>query len=131
MTMKKRGIMNEDFRECLLWFFMGFIFVVLMLFPFFCSGCSTVGLQGKDAELVSRHSRNIGRIEGTASALADAVADSRDRLEVVSRASERIGDGIERLDYLFTEYEREVERLCNEIDSLRAQIEQVEGDGFE
>ena len=129
--MKKRRIMNENFRHHLLWVFMGFVFVVLMLFPFFCSGCSTVGLQGKDSELVSRHSRNVGRIEGTASALADAVADSRDRLEVVSRASERIGDGIERLDYLFTEYEREVERLCNEIDSLRAQIEQVEGDGFE
>ena len=129
--MKKRRIMNENFRQYLLWFFMGFVFIVLMLFPFFCSGCATAGLQGKDAELVSRHSRNIGRIEGTASALADAVADSRDRLEVVSRASERIGDGIERLDYLFTEYEREVERLCNEIDSLRAQIEQVEGYGLD
>ena len=115
--------MNENVHNTGRFLLSGLMLAVL------CTGCSTVGLQGKDAELVSRNSRNIGRIEGTASALADAVADSRDRLEVVSRASERIGDGLERLDYLFTEYEREVERLCNEIDSLRAQLEQVEGDG--
>ena len=123
--------MHENIKQYLLSLFIGFFLSLCMLLPFFCTGCSTTGLQGKDAELVSRHSRDIGRIEGTASALADTVADSRERLEVVSRASERIGDGIERLDYLFTEYEREVERLCKEIDSLRAQLEQVEADGLD
>ena len=105
------------------------LFIPALMLSALCTGCVSTGLQGKDAGIVARHSRDIGRIEGTASALADAVADSRERLEVVARASERIGDGIERLDYLFTEYEREVERLCNEIDSLRARLEEMEGGG--
>ena len=121
--MKKRRILNESFRQCLLWFFMGFVFVVLMLFPFLCSGCATTGLQGEDTELVAANSRNIGRIESTVSSLERTVESSTERLEIVARASERIKDSGERLDYLFSEYEREVGRLLDEIDSLRAREE--------
>lgn len=104
-----------------------FLYAVFMLFySLLLGGCQSAGLSGKDAELVERHSRNLGRIEGTANALADTIADSRERLEIITRAGERIGDGIDRLDYLFGEYEREVGRLLDEIDRLRQQIEILE-----
>lgn len=98
-------------------------FVFSLSFTF--TGCATVtGLQGKDAEYISENSRNIGRIEGTVEALGDTIADSRQRLEIVGRASERIRDAAERLDYLISEYELEVERILNEIDRLRSELEE-------
>lgn len=101
-----------------------FLACTYALLPVLFTGCATVnGLSGEDAELVAANSRNIGRIESTAEALGDTISDSRERLEIVRRASERIGEAGERLDYLFTEYEREVGRLLDEIDSLRAREE--------
>lgn len=88
------------------------------------TGCSTVnGLSREDTELVAANSRNLGRLESTVSSLERTVESSTERLEIVTRASERIKDSGERLDYLFNEYEREVDRLLDEIDSLRAREE--------
>ena len=91
-----------------------------------CTGCATTGLQRKDTELVSANSRNIGRVESTAEIIGDTISDSRERLEIVRRASERIGEAGERLDYLFSEYEREVERILDELYTLKEQQEQME-----
>ena len=122
--MKRRLIDNADF-----WF--GYLvalalclcglFVFSVLFP----SCATAGLQGKDAELVHRNARNVGRIEGTAENLGELVDRSQERLKIVSRASEKIADGVQRLEYLLDEYEREVERILAEIDRLRAQQEEM------
>ena len=98
---------------------------VLLLSSIF-TGCATTGLQRKDTELVSANSRNIGRVESTAEAIEDTISDSRERLEIVRRASERIGEAGERLDYLFSEYEREVERILDELYTLKEQQEQME-----
>lgn len=101
--------------------------VLLTLVPCcFITGCTTTGLQRKDTELVATNSRNIGRIESTAEALGDTISDSRERLEIVRRASGRIGEAGERLDYLFSEYEREVERILDELYTLKEQQEQME-----
>ena len=99
-----------------------FACIVCLLF----GGCVSTGLQGKDYELVSANARNAGRIESTAGSLADCLDRSQERLELVARASERIEDGVSRLEYLLDEYEREVGRLCDEIDRLRAQQERLE-----
>lgn len=94
-------------------------FVCIML----TSCVSTGGLQRQDAELVEANSRNIGRVEGTVQSLSNTIHDSRERLEIVGRASTRIREAGERLDYLITEYELEVERILDEIDRLRAELE--------
>ena len=88
-----------------------------------CSCVSTSRLQRQDAELIEANSRNIGRVEGTVQSLGNTISDSRERLEIVGRASTRIRDASERLDYLITEYELEVERILDEIDRLRAELE--------
>lgn len=101
----------------------GFICILILMLCLVCTGCATVGLQGKDAELIEANSRNIGRVEGTIGTLSDTIHDSRERLEIVGRASARIRDASERLDFLITEYEFEVERILDEIDRLRAGLE--------
>lgn len=97
-----------------------FICLVCML----CFSCVSTGrLQRQDAELVEANSRNIGRVESTIGSLSDTIHDSRERLEIVGRAGARIREASERLDYLITEYELEVERILDEIDRLRAELE--------
>lgn len=112
-------------RNETIWGFVTGLFLGLAVM--FCmgilGGCATAGLPGEDTELVAANSRNIGRIESTVSSLERTVESSTERLEIVARASERIKDSGERLDYLFSEYEREVGRLLDEIDSLRAREE--------
>ena len=100
--------------------------VLCMCVLFASTGCATTGLQRKDTELVAANSRNVGRIESTAEVIGDTISDSRERLEIVRRASERIGEAGERLDYLFSEYEREVERILEELYTLKEQQEQME-----
>lgn len=104
-----------------------FIYLLVLVLCFVCTGCATVtGLQGKDAEFIEANSRNIGRIEGSIGTLSDTIHDSRERLEIVGRASARIRDASERLDFLITEYELEVERILDEIDRLRAELEEAQ-----
>ena len=100
-----------------------FCFIILLC-CLCCTGCvSTGGLQGKDAELIEANSRNLGRIESTVSTLDSTIESSYERLGIVARASERIKDASERLDYLFTEYEHEVQRLIEELYRLRNELE--------
>ena len=114
--------MNEKIRNNTRLALSGLVLAVL------CTGCQSAGLSGKDADLVAANSRAVGRVEGTVRSLEDTISDSRERLEIVARAGERIAGGVDRLEFLFTEYESEVERLLGEIDRLKAQLEQVEAD---
>lgn len=88
-------------------------------------GCATAGLQGKDFELVSSNARYLGRSERISEDLGECIERSSERLEIVARASKNIEDGIDRLTFLLGEYEREVGKLCDEIDRLRKQQEEV------
>ena len=85
--------------------------------------CATTGLQRNTGDVIAANARAAGRLEATVSSLDDIVSDSRERLAIVSRASQRIAGGIDRVEYLFGEYEQETLRLLDEIDSLRSQIE--------
>lgn len=98
------------------------VFALAMLF----AGCATTGFQGKDSELIAANARNIGRIESTVEALDGTISDSRERLEIVGRAGQKIRDAGERLDFLLGEYESEVERILNEVDNLRARLQEVD-----
>ena len=98
--------------------------ILICLACMLCFSCVSTGrLQRQDAKLVEANSRNIGRVEGTVQSLGNTISDSRERLEIVGRASTRIRDASERLDYLITEYELEVERILDEIDRLRTELE--------
>ena len=107
----------------------GRLAVPALVLAVLCAGCQSAGLSGKDTELVAANSRSVGRIEGTVRDLEDTISDSRERLAIISRASEKIAGGVDRLEFLFEEYESEVERLLGEIDRLKAQLGQVEGGG--
>lgn len=101
--------------------------ILICLACVLCFSCvSTRGLQRQDTELVEANARNIGRVESTIGSLSDTIHDSRERLEIVGRAGARIREASERLDYLITEYELEVERILDEIDRLRAELEKAQ-----
>ncbi|MBQ2553000.1 MAG: hypothetical protein II563_09180, partial [Treponema sp.] len=88
----------------------------------FFSGCCTSGrIGGKD--VIEGTSRATGQLEATVKALDGTVTNSRERIADIIEKSRGIADGIERVEYLFNEYEREVERVLGEIDRIRNETE--------
>ena len=97
-----------------------FLFVFAVLF----SGCCTCGKLRADAQtVVSGNSRATGKLEATITALDGTVTNSRERIANIIETSRGITDGVERVEYLFNEYESEVERLLDEIDRIRNEAE--------
>ena len=96
---------------------------LILLFSLLFGGCSTARLSGDDTGLVSAGARAAGRLEGTVKELDRTVENSRERIGIVVRASERLESGVDRLEYLFGEYEQEVGRLLDEIDRIRGEAE--------
>lgn len=95
-------------------------FIFLFGFCVFFSGCCTCGkLRSDTTGTVSGNSYAAGRLEATVSALDGTVADSRERIANIIKTSRGITDGVERVEYLFTQYESEVERILDEIDRIR------------
>lgn len=93
-----------------------FLFGVSVLF----SGCCTCGkLRADTTSVVSGNSLAAGRLEATVTALDGTVADSRERIANIIKTSRGITDGVERAEYLFEQYESEVERILDEIDRIR------------
>ena len=87
------------------------------------AGCQSARLQGDTGEVVAGNARAAGRLEATVRSLDDTIGDSRERLEIVARASERIAGGVDRAEFLFSEYEQEVGRLLDEIDRIRTEAQ--------
>ena len=93
-----------------------FLFGVSVLF----SGCCTCGkLRADTTSVVSGNSYAAGRLEATVTALDGTVADSRERIANIIKTSRGITDGVERVEYLFEQYESEVERILGEIERIR------------
>ena len=109
--------LNDTVLSC---FITGLLVFCITLFG---AGCQSARLSGDDAGLVAASARAAGRLEGTVKELDRTITDSRERIGIVVRASERITDGIDRLEYLFGEYEQEVGRLLDEIDRIRGEAE--------
>ena len=89
----------------------------LAFLALFCTGCVTNG------NAVAGDTFAAGQLEATIRELDRTTADSRKRIEDVISASRNLGDGIDRLEYLFTEYEREVRKLQTEIERIRDKAE--------
>ena len=100
------------------------IYTVVLAVVCLClfSGCCTSGRIG-DKDVIEGTSRATGQLEATVKALDGTVTNSRERIADIIEKSRGIADGIERVEYLFNEYEREVERLLNEIDRIRNETE--------
>lgn len=97
---------------------------ILCFSLFVLSGCcSSGGVSADDAIIISGNSYSVGKLEATITALDGAVSDSKERIANVIETSRSITDGIERVEYLFNEYESEVERLLDEIDRIRNEAE--------
>jgi ABC-type transporter Mla subunit MlaD len=99
-----------------------YLFIGVCLFMF--AGCCTCGRINADTkDIIAGNSRASGKIEATITALDGTVTNSRDRIANIIETSRGITDGVERVEYLFNEYESEVERLLNEIDRIRNEAE--------
>lgn len=95
-------------------------FVFLFGFCVILSSCCTCGkLRTVTTGVVSGSSLAVGRLEATVAALDGTVADSREQIANIIKTSRGITDGVERVEYLFTQYESEVERILYEIDRIR------------
>lgn len=84
-------------------------------------GCRTNAVPDV-ADVIARDSQLRGRLEATVDSLDGTISDSRERIKSVLEDSRKITSGAERLDYLFGCYEREVERLIDEMRRSRDEI---------
>ena len=82
------------------------------------TGCSTLKtIDNTDA--VIRNQVAATKLEDAIGELDRTSTRSRERLEIVIRDSQKIEDGLSRLEFLFDSYESEVNRLLEEIDRIR------------
>ncbi|MGI5075943.1 hypothetical protein E4N71_11065 [Treponema vincentii] len=101
-----------------------FYVIFVCLFVFLLTGCCTAGSTRADAaDIISGNSRAAGKLEATISALDGTVNNSRERIARIIKTSRNITDGVDRIEYLFGQYEAEVDRLLNEIDTIRNKAE--------
>lgn len=95
-----------------------YLFIGVCLFMF--AGCCTCGRINADTkDIIAGNSRATGKLEATITALDGTVTNSRERIANIIETSRGITDGVERVEYLFNQYEHEVERLLDEIDAVR------------
>ena len=85
----------------------------ILLFIVCAGGCSTT--IGKSYDIVNTNSRILGRIETTIEDFDIGVATALER-------SQKFENELERIDYLFGQYERLVIELRDEVNCLRAEI---------
>jgi len=103
-------------------------FIVLFLFgSLHFSGCRTVGKPVDQSVL--EHQARIIELENANRALTERlgqydtlVTRTVSRLEAVRERAASIGDAAERIDYLFTEYERTVQQLIYELRSNTGKV---------
>lgn len=99
-------------------------FIFIGLFIVLLTGCCTAGSTRADsADIIIGNSRAAGKLEATISALDGTVNSSRERIAHIIKTSRNITDGVDRIEYLFRQYEAEVDRLLNEIDAIRNKAE--------
>lgn len=116
------------------WNIAGFIVIGLVLLntALFCSGCTSgadavepdiIKLERRIAELETINRDLTERLDSTTNSIGRTkeIADQcRDRIEHIKETARGINDIVERIEYLFTQYEYEVSRVLNEINTSGA-----------
>lgn len=93
----------------------------------FCTGCA--GTPGGLAEPVTTDYRYLGRIESTVERIERTSDSVSKRLELIERAGSNIDNGLQRLEFLLTEYQRIVGEVLDENDRIKAELEQMAKSG--
>lgn len=75
------------------------------------------------AELESENKRLTGIIDSASDRVSIILTDSTERITDIRSRSSEISDSVDRIIYLFGEYDKEVQRLLREFDQVRSQIE--------
>lgn len=101
----------------------GAAIVVICVYIMFFIGCGSTGELPVESTIAGNQ-RSVGRIENAVDFLERTIEDSRGRITSAIESSESIADGIERLEYLFGQYELEVEQLRKEIERLRVLLKE-------
>lgn len=97
--------------------------ILCLVFCVLCAGCKSAGVYN-DTGLVVSNQRAIQRLEYTTAELGAVYSRANERLDTIREQAAGIGNGISRLEYLFTEYDRQVVELLTEIDRIRKQAKQ-------
>lgn len=103
------GILQAIFFFCVL------VFILLL---FSCKSTRAAGID--DTAIVIANQRAIERLENTAAELGKLHTRAAIRVANIRNEAARIGDSVDRLEYLFTEYDRQVGELLAEINAIRA-----------
>ena len=97
-----------------------FIVYTIAITAFILTGCIT------PRQSISTDTPSTTRLETTINTIDSILDDSTNRITTITEASKSITDGITRVEYLFTEYEREVNNLRAELTDLRNSLTQEE-----
>lgn len=95
---------------------------IIVLAGFCCTGCATTNIgrvavnNGTDAVVANQVA--AARLEATVGELDRTITGSQERLEAIIRKSERITDSVDRLEFLFTSYESEVNRIISDMSRI-------------
>lgn len=90
-------------------------------------GCKSTDIRD-NSDVVKGNSFAAGQLETTVKALDGTISSSRERVGKLIETSRGIEDGIDRLEFLFNSYESETNRLLNEINDLRNEVESMQQD---
>ena len=93
-----------------------------------CSSCCSARATNQppgDTELVIANQRAASHLEAAVDYLEATASASHQRIGEITKTGATIADAVDRLEYLFGCYEREVNELLAEIDALRADLEKA------
>lgn len=111
---------NEKFLQIVAGGIIGFVAIVLVsVFCVCAGGCSTT--KSHSGRVRESDSYFIGKLETTIERFDEGIAGAVER-------SRGIENELERVDYLFGQYESAVGRLRDEVNTLRREIEVLEKD---
>lgn len=95
------------------------LFVILIVLVCIFGGCSTTRVTTDPGDIRQSNAYIIGELTQS--------VDEFDRgLGEATEKSRNITDAVDRVDYLFQQYEQEAVRLRNEVDTLRERLQKEE-----
>ena len=100
------------------------IFIIsFIILSFIFIGCCTTRTT---ADTIATNQRAIGRLESTAETIDGIINSSADRIRDVTERSKQMEDAVDRIIYLFGEYDKEnrriIDQLVEERDILKSYI---------
>lgn len=103
------------------------IFAFIVIIAMLLSSCTTTtSVVGPDRDAIITNQKAIQRVEGATARLNELNKRAEERLTVIQERAARIGNIIDRLEYLFNEYDRVVREFVLGVDGVRDYLEDKE-----